>query len=378
MSHADGDAAQPLANVDPALIAAATKAEVISLPDCSSSDLHFSPDACQFAVIPMLRKPTVIEVYNLPDGARVAEFEVEGLDSPWTNRKLAHVGDAVVHLEYSEEVGTGRRWRVVRHRLPHGGREVLLDAIAGHAVQIGAVPGGFVIVSRDRIWFGDSTGPLREQAIPALENLSLLATEPSTGHLAMALDWTKELVLLDPQLKVLARTELAHTDGYHAWFCGPDTLITFGVFHSLRSRRVVDGAFVIEGPIYVPKDRTQEGLFSLPLGVTVLPSRGAIAWALPGEAPLWYDARTLRGVNDSGTMFGDRFPGWISPGETYAIVVENYALKVYDLRLLELARLIALPLEDVTLADLDRLTDQLTLPAEARTVAERLRAALPV
>lgn len=346
------------------LAGAADRARVTSLPVRSSHHLHFSPDSSQIAVLPLMQERAEIEIYRVRDGERIDSIEVLG-DSPiWTDKASRHLGDAIVHLEWSE-VPAPRRWRLVRHRLPGGAREVLLDEIEAHGIYLGAIPGAFIVVGPRCVWLGKSEGPAVERQALDLapgETMSLLATEPASGRVAIAIDLTKELVVLDvrgDELEVVARKPLHGDDGYHAWFCGPETLLTFGRYRRLRSWRVFDGYFVEEASMQLPEQDIELGDHRLPLGITAVPSQGEIAVAVPHDAPTWYFARRLQPrLGDTEVPRGlatSRFPAWLSTDERYVVVIEAPNLVVLDMRWLELVRFAGARVAHLTDADFDRI-----------------------
>jgi hypothetical protein len=255
------------------------------------------------------------------------------------------VDDAIVYLEYRDDEdqedqeddegdGEYRHWRVVRHRRPDWSREILAESIGGHGVRLGAIPGGFVVVAPHHFLLGTADGPLTAPVPhPALADgeATLLATDPASGRMAVTLDYTKRLVVFDAGLRVLGETELAHDDAYDAWFCGPETLVTFGRFRAIRSWCIEDGSLVVQGHTWLPKEDVQFGDYTFPLGLTAVPSTGLIAFARTSDPPQWYDARTLE-IVAAPEVFGDRFPVWMSPGERYAIVQDHSGLQVYDVR----------------------------------------------
>lgn len=334
-----------------AVVAAAAAPAGTAVPVGVSRHLAFAPELTAIAVQPMLAEPAVIEVYGLPDGVRQVGLAVEDSMSPWPGQ-LVYAGDAVVHLEWWED--DRRRWRVVRHRGPGWAREVLAEPVVGHAVCLGAVAGGFVVLAPDRFLLGTADGPLGEPVPhPALAygEARLLATDPASGRMAVTLD-TGRLIVFAADLRVLGATDLPDSDAYDAWFCGPDTLVTYGMFNAIRSWRIEDGALVGQGHGWLPKEDVQHGEYALPLGLTALPSRRRLAFARRHEPPLWYDAATLEAAA-APSVFGERFPVWMSMGERCAVFQERGGLRVHDMGALELARLVATAPADITPADLD-------------------------
>ncbi len=138
-----------MTDMPPSTIAAAARPRVRTLPFRYSQHVAFAPDLTQIAVQPSGSRPKTTDVYALPDATLVATARdpSTGKTSPWPCQ-LVHVGSAIVYLEW-KEIGVRRLWRVVRHQQPDWRQEVLADAIEGHAVRIGAIPAGFVIVAPD-------------------------------------------------------------------------------------------------------------------------------------------------------------------------------------------------------------------------------------
>jgi hypothetical protein len=340
-----------LAAAEPATIAAAAAPAVTTIPVRFSNHLAFAPDLTRIAVQPTLGEPGTTEIYTLPGADLVARLGIVGERSPWSCQ-LVYVDGAVVHLEWRED--DRRRWRVVRHRLPDWSREVLADSVEGHAVRIGAIPGGFVVVAPHHFLLGTADGPLSEPiAHPALRDRTamLLTTDPASGRMAVTLEYEEQLLVFDAGLRVLGEVRLRHAEAHCAWFCGPETLVTYGRFRALRSWLVQDGSLVVRGHTWLPKIDTQFGNHSFPLGLTTMPSRRLVAFERAVEPPLWYDAGSLREVAAPAT-FADRFPVWLSPSDQYAIFQDAQGLHVHDVGLLDLARLVTTPRSDVTRADL--------------------------
>jgi hypothetical protein len=358
-----------------AVVAAAAAPAATTVPVRFTSHLAFAPDLTGIAVQPMLSEPAVIEVYGLSDGSRQVSLAVSGSVSPWPGQ-LVYVGDGVVHLEWWED--DRRRWRVVRHRGPGWSREVLAESVVGHAVCLGAVAGGFVVLAPHHFLLGTADGPLGEPVPhPALAHgeARLLATDPVSGRMAVALD-SGRLIVFAADMHVLGATDLHHSDAYDAWFCGPDTLVTHGMSKAIRSWRIEDGSLVVQGHTWLPKDDVQHGEYTLPLGLTALPSRRRLAFARRYEPPLWYDATTLEAAA-APAVFGERFPVWMSTGERCAVFQDHRGLQVHDMASLELARLATSAPADITSADLDLLRSLRHGGTRAvRTACELLRAYL--
>ncbi len=226
--------------------------------------------------------------------------------------------------------------------------------------------------------FGTGDGPLRgplHQPALADGEAMLLATDPESGRMAVTLDFTRRLVVLDADLQVLGERILEQAEAYHGWFCGPDTLVTFGMFSAIRSWRIEDGELVVEGHTWLSKDDIRYDNYSWPLGLSPLPSRKSLAFARVDEPPSWYDARTLTPV-PAPAVFGDRFPLWMSPRDRYALIPDRprvtKRLEVIDVPALEVARLVTTPINVVTIAELD-MVDTGSLAAGALTVFDLLR-----
>jgi hypothetical protein len=364
-----------LAAADAAAVAEAAEAPATTIPHRYTDHLAFAPDLSRLALLPTVPEPPTIEVYTLPEAHLVTRLEFAGDRSPWP-RQVVYAGDSIVHMERREQ---GQRlWRVVRHRPPDWRREVLADAVEGHAVLLGALGDGFVVVAPDHFLFGSAEGPLRgpvRQPVLADGEAMLLATEPASGRMVVIIDDTVRLFVLDTGLNVLASMDLEHArnDAYAAWFCGPDTFVTFGTFKTIKSWRIVDGSLVKQGHTWLSKEDVQFGDFGVSLGFSPVPGQGRFAFARMSDPPLWYDARTLEMVG-APPAFGARFPVWVSPGDRYAVMGDRRELEVYDMRLLDIARLVATPLGQLTPADLAIDTEGLT--GAVRSTVELLRACL--
>jgi len=303
---------------------------LLTIPVRFSNHLAFAPDLTQVAVQPTLAEPGTTEIYSLSDGSLLASLSITDDTSPWPCQ-LVYVGDAIVYLECWEN--DVRRWRVVRHRRPDWSREILAESMAGHVVKLGAIPGGFVVVAPDHFLLGTADGPLSDPVWhPTLADgeAMLLTTDLASGRIAVTLDDTERLIVFDADLQVLGETELHQNEAYDAWFCGSETLVTFGMFQAIRSWRIEDGSLAVQGHTWLPKEDVQFSDYTWPLGLTAMPSRSLISFARASGPPLWYNARTLETVAEP-PGFGDWFPVWLSPGDRYAIVQDHSGLQVYDL-----------------------------------------------
>lgn len=366
-----------LAAAAPAAIAAAAAPAETTIPVRFSNHLAFAPDLTRIAVQPTLAKPATTDIYSLPGAGLVARLGIADQTSPWPCQ-LVSMDGAVVHLEYRED--DRRRWRVVRHRSPGWSREVLTDSIEGHAVRLGAIPGGFVVVAPHHFLLGTADGPLSEPiAHPALRDgtAMLLNTDPASGRIAVTLNYSERLLVFDADLGLLGEVGLRQSEARCAWFCGPETLVTYGMFQALLSWRVRDGSLVMRAHTSLPKLDTQFGNHTFPLGLTAVPSRRLIAFERAVEPPLWYQADTLLSVAAPAT-FADRFPVWLSPAERYVIFQDPQGLHVHDVGLLDLARLVTTPRSAATRADLATATALAAgdHAAETRSTADLLHAFL--
>jgi hypothetical protein len=243
--------------------------------------LAFAADLTRIAFQPA---SATVDVYGLPDTSLITRIPIHDRMSPWEDQ-VVWAGDAVVHLEFREE--KHRLWRVIRHRPPSWSREVLADAIEGHAVRVGPIPAGFVVVAPDHLLLGGAdgplSGPLHSSALADGEAM-LLATDPSTGRMAIILDFSSKMIVLDNELRPLAQRPLEEHDRASVGrFCGPDTLVALGMgmySRSISSWRIEHGSLTVEGHTYLSKYDRQ---FARNPGLTTLPSRGRVVAALDGN-----------------------------------------------------------------------------------------------
>jgi hypothetical protein len=297
---------------------------VTPIPIGYCTQLAFSPDSSQLAVLTGVSKPGAIEIYEVPSGKLVRGLPLPRRSAfpPWPDQ-LVHLGDAVVHLEMR---GSGpRQWQVVGHRAPHWQREILAEFAEEHQVQLVAVPGGFVIGRTFDFVFGGLDGSLREPVRhPELADrrTTLLAADPSSGRMALLVgkpgSWGSQgdLVTVDSDLRILGREPIRY-EIYHGWFCGPDLLWTLGVWQVMTVRRVVGDPIEHVGGRHRDKWEHRYSDHVPPLDTTPLPIRHVVAVERDGKPPLWLDATTGRDAEPP--PFGDKFPVWVSPNGRYLV-----------------------------------------------------------
>lgn len=347
-----------LAAVDPALAEAMSRPVVTELPVTYTDHVAFAPDLSEVAVVAALREPRVIEVFSLPDGRPMAQLEVTADREPISWEAVLHLGDAIVHTEMYH--APNRHWRVVRHRRPQWSKEILADIPDVHGAMLMPVPGGFVVGGDRDFHFGDATGPIRGPlTAPSLgsADLRLLATDPSTGRMALVVDHEDDdeesgLYVLDRDLRVLGRTIDDTYSLYDGWFHGPDWVLTHGVWHIFKSWEVRDGDLAQDGHHNLDWDNIKWGPYDFPLGITSMPERGVVAIYYDDRPPEYLTGQTLTPVEQPPAVFGDRFPVWVAAGGGYAAFEgSGRVLEVCDLRL---AELLTTPLRYTTPADLDK------------------------
>lgn len=195
----------------------------------------------------------------------------------------------------------------------------------------GSVPGGFVAVSENHLWFGGAEGAVREHAIPTLApdgRAYLLASDHVSGRVALSLDSSSRIVMVDDRAQLVASLPLPHQT--YGWFVDANTLITFGEWNSLNSWSLVDGGLVKQGSVLLKKVHVQFPPHMMPLGVTVLRSAGLLAYGIEHAPPDGYDARTMAVASLPGLLAKD-LPVWVSPDERCAVFVDYEGMHVHDL-----------------------------------------------
>jgi hypothetical protein len=308
---------------------------VLSIPVVHCTDFSFSPDLSELAVITGVEDALVLETFSVRDERPLERHQLAPDTWPTSSKDVVHLGEAVVHLEMDMSE-TPRRWRLVRHR--DGVAEVLREFCEEHTVRLLPSPDGFVLGARHFFLFGGASGPVRE--VESTANNALHASDPATGRMAVVLSATdssysqRELQVLDAELRVVAGAPI-EGEGSHvhaAWFCGSDTLVTYGQWHVLKSWRL-DGESLadIGGKAFSKYDRRYLPHL-LPLGITTLPISGLVVVESEDFKPhSWFDARTYAEV-EAPEAIGSGFPVWVSPGEEYAAVYARHTLEIRRLR----------------------------------------------
>jgi hypothetical protein len=240
---------------------------------------------------------------------------------------------------------------------------VLFESTDSSDAVLAAIPGGFVVGTVRAFHYGGVDGPI-ESRTPGSWVGDGEATghgaDPVSGRLAVTVkrpDLTSELLLVEPDLTVAARTriddEQLRVDV--AYFCGPDLVLTTGMWQSLRAYRVDGGTLPRAGLTYLDKQKRVWLLHSAPLGITAVPSLRRVAVEMDGEAPMWLDADTLEAVH-APPAYGTRLPLWISPDERYVVFErDHHTLELFDTVRLEIAELLHRPIAELGPADGERI-----------------------
>ena len=314
------------------------------------SDISFAADRSALAmatVAPAVRGWA--DLHKLPGGRRVWRH------STYTLHRVIRLAGAVVCLEGNPWVRAGL-YRLVRYR--HEGHETLWS---GNQIPwLAPFPGGFLLAQpgSTTLWFGAAEGRLvRHAEVSGLhqdwadDQLSSLGSEPVTGRLAIALrhGTGSVLAVLEADLQVIGHIVIdnyfSYSGGYphENWlvFCGPDRLVTLGGDRALRSWKVAPG---------LPEEA--RAACSPCRGVTALPRTGQVVLNHRKAQPTWLDARTLGAAPCPPGLRSARRVWASGDGEYAAGQRDDGDLTVHDLRFDEIARLLALPMADVSPVDL--------------------------
>ncbi|URM99255.1 hypothetical protein LUW76_35760 [Actinomadura madurae] len=373
-----GDAAgrrlfEQLAAADPKAIQAAAALRARPVPVKYCRHLAFHPDLSEFAVVQAQGREYYVEIYSLPDGESLERFALPTGRSRPIYDNLLHLGEAIVltasFLRQRDNV------HIIRHRRPGWAREVLATSSLGFRPGLAAVPGGFVAGGKGRFLRGGASGPLREA--PVEGDAMLLAGDAVSGRLAALIgDYPDTaFTVLDADLRVLARMPVkSESDRFFiAWFRGPDTVLSHGMWNQLKAWKVDDGAVIRQGTAQLPKYELQFAPHVFPLGVTCVPGRDLVAVEFPSSPPRWYGGAELQRIK-TPAPFDERFPLFMSPAGEYVFFEKDDTLQLANSRL---AELVTRPMGLLRAADLATpALDDDRLDENGRAVMRLLRARL--
>ncbi|WP_432972865.1 hypothetical protein [Dactylosporangium sp. CA-233914] len=366
------------AAADPRAVRRAGSLITRPLPVRHPDSLAFAPDLCEFAVLGRLGQRNRVEMFDLPTGEPRDSFLLRpDREGDPLYRDVVHLGDAIVVTESYN--GPRNHLSIVRYRRPGWVREVIAEPTSWFYPGMAAVPGGFIVGGAGEFLIGSGDGPIRQA--PADGDVTVLAGDPISGRVAVTIRPTfpepPSFAVLDPDLRVVARhTARSETDEVAiAWFCGPDRVLTCGMWKYLRAWEAVGGELVQQGGEYLPKYELQFPTHQFPLGLTYVPGHDLVALEFPAAPPRWYDPARLDRVEAPDPFGKQGFPLWISPGGEYALLEDHDGvLELADLRL---ANLVTRPMAGLGPADLEPLARREgQLDDDAKLVLSLLRARL--
>lgn len=308
-----------LTGAAPDAIAALGPAAVTRLDFAKAWRLSFAPDNSELAVA----GAAGATIFDLPGGSPVASY-----DSCY---EMVALGDATIVCNgwYSN------RWSVIRCS-PEQPRPVLLTNTDGRTFA--RTPGGFVVSTRDGMWFGTAEG--HRSRVVRWNRLApvgrgtkrLVAADPTTGRLAIYTSGT--LLMTDADGSELATAKiLAAPAGV---FCAPGHLITI---HPLGDTPVF--THVLASWRYDGTDLVREIEAECRSDGTLIPVPGhdLVLTHLDGRQ-YWYDAGTLKEAGPPSAFPSlDRGLVTFSPDGSLIAVASRTGVEVHDLAVYRLAAL---------------------------------------
>ncbi|HEU5107542.1 MAG TPA: hypothetical protein VFT95_03115 [Micromonosporaceae bacterium] len=351
--------------------------EPVAIPVRYAGHLAFAPDSSGLVVHPGMGELPMLDLYRLTGAGRggVRRLPLRQDDGSQV-LGVVHLGDAVV-VQERVMPGGHRLSRTVRYRADGWTREVLLESTDPSDAVLAATPDGFVVGTERAFHHGGVDGPIESRTPGSWlggGEATVHGADPVTGRLAVTVkrpDFTRELLLVEPDLTVAARTRIDDEQRRvdQAYFCGPDLVLTTGMWQSLRAYRADGDTLSRVGLTYFDKQKRMWLLHSAPLGITVVPSRRRVAVEMDGEAPMWLDADTLESV-PAPRAYGTRLPLWISPDERYVVFEQDlHELELFDAVRFEIAELLHRPLAELGRADDERISMLRRMDPSPRTGA---------
>jgi hypothetical protein len=371
----------------PDTVAAAAEAVELGgraqIPHVHASDVSFAPDRSQVAICGF---GSSLEVYTIPGGRRITQSRPHAVRMG----PVAHFGDGIIVAE-RDRYGFHEPGRLVRYR---GARRAVVwtgrypHDVARILVKVGA---GFVAAMGDGLLLGERQVRLNGQ--PPLGSWSgdfRLVAEPGSGRLALGSCDGGDLVILDEELRIVARYE---GDEYgevgrldDVVFAGPDQLITLGkdgtvclwrrAGDTLEVMATARAAEVLPAPFELPE---QPWTTDVPR-LCVLPELGLVAAVGHGGVVVCLRTDPLALADLPRELADDPADGlWSSEdGSHLAIARANGHLDVHDLRLRDVADVVPAPMGSMSIADLAAVTavERRDFPQNVRELFGLLRACL--
>lgn len=356
-----------LAAARPAEVAAAAEAVesggLTQIPQVYANDVSFAPDHSQLAISGF---DSNFEVYALPGCRRITQSLQHGVRMG----PVLHLGDEIIVAE-RDKYGFHDPGRLIRYR---GARRTVVwtgrypHDVARILVKVGA---GFVAATGDGLLPGERQIRLNGQPPLGLWSGDFrLAAEPGSGRLALGRHDGRDLVILDEELRLVARYE---GDEYgevgrldDVVFAGPDQLITLGkdgavclwrrAGDTLEVMATAQAAGVFPVPFKHP-DTNAPWKVDVPR-LCALPEFGLVAAVGYRGVVVCLRADTLGLADLPRELAEDPVDGlWSSEDGRYlAIARANGRLDVRDLRLRDVADVVPKPMGSMSIDDLAAVT----------------------